>query len=102
MPLADTPKDAKKGGKKQRDIVNLWRDPSAAGLAPNAQDTWQPTPAYWAGVPRPRDRPIALRWLLWMRRLNRTRRRGNLSTLPTGQRISEHVSPPSMGFGTRH
>jgi hypothetical protein len=49
-PLADAPKETKKGGKKQSDIVNLWRDPSAAGVEPNSGDAWQPTPAYWAGV----------------------------------------------------
>ncbi len=49
-PLADIPKNAEKDGKKQRDIVNLWRSPQAAVVAPNANNPWQPTPTYWAGV----------------------------------------------------
>ncbi len=49
-PLADTPKDARKGGKKQRDIVYLWRNPSAESVTRDAGGEWKSTPAYWAGV----------------------------------------------------
>ena len=38
---------ARKGSKKARDKVNLWRDPSARALS---EGQWRPTSAYWNSV----------------------------------------------------